>query len=66
MEDMTQKLIHASEAAAGANEKVKAMEEALNESKRMVGVFQSMFETVCQEKNEMLKKIVDAYAKGWA
>ena len=39
--------------------------DALEESKRTCKIFQDMFESLRAEKEKMVTKIMDAYAKNW-
>ena len=50
---------------AAAQARVAVLETTLAKSEAMTKTFQDLYETVRLEKNEILKKIVDAYAKGW-
>ena len=65
-QETLEKLTIAKEAAAAAREKVAALESALVQSEGTAKTFRDLYETVRLEKNEVLKKIVDAYAKGWS
>jgi hypothetical protein len=63
--DYHAQLMAAKEAVASANEKVSALQAALDKSENITKTFQDLYETVRVEKNNVLSKIVDAYAKGW-
>jgi len=55
------KLIKALEVGAAATEKAQTMQAAFDEAKRLTSVFEGMFEKIRVEKDELNKKVLDAY-----